>query len=200
VVIPRDAQGVALDLAVRAVREPLVRGRRWLPRVADLPASLSEPGAAFVTLTRGPAGPLMGCIGSLTPRDPLGVDIARNAAAAAFDDPRMPAVVLADLEQLYVEVSVLSAPARLDVTGWTHLQALVRPGLDGVLVESPDGRRATLLPSVWASLPDPAGFLAALWRKARFRPGEWPSGIVVSRYETLAFGAAARDHRAEAPL
>ncbi len=191
-----DAQRAALDIAVRAVTTALRGERRWLPDVGVLPASLREPGASFVTLTDGESGRLRGCIGTLLPRAALGVDIARNAAAAAFDDPRMPPVVLAELERLHVEVSVLTVPTRLEVTCWTDLQHALRPGLDGVLVEAPDGRRATLLPTVWVSLPEAGEFVTALWRKAGLQPGEWPAGLAVSRYGALVFGGDARDHGA----
>ena len=51
---------------------------------------LAQAGATFVTLTKD--GALRGCIGSLEPARPLGEDVAQNALAAAFRDPRFPAL------------------------------------------------------------------------------------------------------------
>ena len=70
-------------------------------------AALFEPGATFVTLTQN--GQLRGCIGSLEPYRALATDVAENALAAAFRDPRFPP--LASDEQAYtrIEVSLLAA-------------------------------------------------------------------------------------------
>jgi AmmeMemoRadiSam system protein A len=181
----------ALDLAVSAVRVRLEIGQRWLPDVESLLPGLREPGATFVTLTRDET--LLGCIGSLEPREPLGVDVARNASAAAFDDPRLPPVTRYDLLVMDVHVSVLGPLEPLPVTCWDGLLAAVQPGVDGLLVLAP-GHRATLLPSVWRSLPAAEDFLGVLWRKAGLRPGRWPSGLVVQRYGTEEFAGPARDH------
>jgi AmmeMemoRadiSam system protein A len=121
------------------------------------------------------------------------VDVARNASAAAFDDPRLPAVTRDDLLAMDVHVSVLGPLEPLPVTGWDGLLAAVRPGVDGLLVQAP-GHRATLLPSVWRSLPGAEDFLDVLWRKAGLRPGRWPAGLVVQRYGTEEFAGPARDH------
>jgi AmmeMemoRadiSam system protein A len=187
-------RAAALDVAVRAVLEPLRTHRRWVPDPGTLPPSLRDPGATFVTLRDGRTGELLGCIGSLVPRAPLGVDIAHNAAAAAFDDPRMPPVTLGEVDTMHVEVSVLSPLTPLAVTGWDDLIRRVQPGVDGLLVEAGPWR-ATLLPSVWESLPDVDAFLSALWRKAGLRPGSWPVGLVVHRYGTTQVEGLAREHR-----
>jgi uncharacterized protein len=189
-VLDRETREAALDLAVTSIRHGL-SGTRWLPRVPDLPVGLQVDGAAFVTLRIGPA--LRGCIGSLEARQPLGIDIARHATDAAFSDPRFPPLTAVELEPLHVEVSVLGAMEPLAADTWAELEHLVRPGVDGLLVES-RWHRGTFLPSVWAQLPDPEAFLVALWRKAGLVPREWPVDLVVSRYTTEEFGALARDH------
>lgn len=174
----------AVEIAWRAVREPLRTGRRWVPDPATLCGSLAEPGACFVTLRTN--GRLLGCIGSLAPRRPLGVDVAANAAAAAFDDPRLPPVTEDDLTSLDVHVSVLGPLTPLPVEGARELRAALQPGVDGVVVES-EGRRATFLPSVWEQVRDTGAFLDALWRKAGLPPGSWPPTITVQTYRVQEF-------------
>jgi len=181
----------ALAVAVRAVVEPLTSGRRWLPDLADLAPGLTEEGASFVTLRGG--GVLLGCIGSLAARQPLGIDVARNAAAAGFDDPRLPPVTGHDLALMQVHVSVLAPLVPMDVRGWAELREQVRPGVDGLLVADPR-HRATFLPSVWESLPAREAYLDGLWRKAGLPPRSWPADLRVSRYEVEEFGGWARDH------
>lgn len=171
-------QADILRIAVRAVTEPLHGRRRWLPEVAELEGPLAEPGACFVTLRRD--GTLLGCIGSLVAHGPLGIDVAHNAAAAAFDDPRVPAVTPYDVAAMHVHVSVLGALEQIAVGDWQSLAAAVGPG-EGVLVDD-ERHRATFLPAVWQQLECPEAFLDALWAKAGLRPREWPSGLTVSRY------------------
>ena len=62
----------------------------------------------------------------------------------------------------------------------------VRSGIDGLIIEEGNSL-ATLLPSVWASLPTPEQFLRQLKRKAG-RPAEyWSQAIRVARYTTEEF-------------
>ncbi len=125
--------------------------------------ALTREGASFVTLTKH--GQLRGCIGSLETRRPLYQDVAENAVAAAFNDPRFPPVERKELEDLHVEVSVLSQPQPLVYDGPEDLISRLRPGVDGVVVER-GWNRATFLPQVWEKLPDPQLFLEHLCRKA----------------------------------
>jgi AmmeMemoRadiSam system protein A len=130
---------------------------------AALPESLTRDGASFVTLTK--RGDLRGCIGSLEPRRPLAEDVRENAISAAFHDPRFPPVSPKELDELRVEVSVLSTPQRVSYDGPDDLIAQLRSGVDGVVIES-GWNRATFLPQVWEKLPDPDQFLEHLCRKA----------------------------------
>ena len=55
------------------------------------------------------------------------------------------------------------------------------PGVDGLVLEW-RGKRATFLPQVWASLPEPRQFITALKRKAGLASGFWQDSVRVSRY------------------
>jgi len=141
--------------------------------------ALAQPGATFVTLKC--SGELRGCIGSLKPLRPLGVDVRENAIAAAFRDPRFPPLAVVEFEATSIEVSLLSADERLDILDEDDLLARLRPGVDGLVLEY--GRyRATFLPQVWESLPEPRGFLSALKRKAGLPGDFWSPDVNVSRY------------------
>jgi AmmeMemoRadiSam system protein A len=169
-------------IAVDAIAHTLCTGRRRVHAPADLPPELARPGAAFVTLERGDA--LLGCIGTLTPDKPLGSSVAHSAIAAAFDDPRMPAVGPDDFPVMRVKVSVLSDPEPLAVGSRAALVTALEPGTTGVVVER-DRRRATFLPAVWAKLPDPDDFLDALWTKAGLRARVWDARVRVATYTTV---------------
>jgi AmmeMemoRadiSam system protein A len=128
-----------------------------------LSKDLRRDGASFVTLTKH--GQLRGCIGSLEARRSLALDVRENAVAAAFSDPRFPPVRPEELDDLHVEVSVLSSPQPLSYNGPDDLIAKLRPGVDGVVIER-GWNRATFLPQVWEKLPAPHEFLEHLCLKA----------------------------------
>ena len=141
---------------------------------------LRETGAAFVTL-RDALGELRGCIGTVDPHRALGDDVAHNAYAAAYRDPRFAPVGEAERESLGVEVSVLTPRVPLAAASESEAIALLKPGVDGVYFEY--GRfRATFLPQVWESIPDPLDFLCELRRKARLPMRFWHPDVKLSRY------------------
>lgn len=165
--------------------------RESIERVGDLEvharwsdAWLREPGASFVTLKL--AGELRGCIGSLEARRTLGEDVARNAHAAAYRDPRFPAVTLDEVPRLSVEVSVLSEREPLMASDELDALSLLRPGIDGLYLEY-EGLSSTFLPQVWESLPAPEDFLGELKRKAGLPRGFWHPGVRLSRYTVEKF-------------
>jgi AmmeMemoRadiSam system protein A len=145
---------------------------------------LRATGASFVTLRD--AGELRGCIGTVDPHRALGDDVAHNAHAAAYRDPRFPPVRTAQRAGLEVEVSVLSPRAPIAAPTEAELAAVLRPGVDGIVLEY-EGHRATFLPQVWESLPDPIDFLAELRRKARLPARFWHPRMQVSRYTVEKF-------------
>jgi len=136
-------------------------GQAAEPRL-DEPAWLAQSGATFVTLMMDST--LRGCIGSLQAQRPLGVDVAENAAAAAFRDPRFPAITLEEWPRVQAEVSLLSAPQRVPFSDEVDLLIKLRPGIDGVVLEHGE-RRGTFLPQVWEGLPERRRFIEELKRK-----------------------------------
>ena len=67
---------------------------------------LKEKRGAFVTLRK--RGGLRGCIGNIRGNSPLHVTIGKMAFAAAFEDPRFPPVTKGELDDLDIEISVLT--------------------------------------------------------------------------------------------
>lgn len=154
----------------------------------QLPGWLYPPGATFVTLTQG--GELRGCIGTLEAYRPLIDDLESNARAAAFDDPRFPALNEAELDRTRVEVSILSKPEPMEFSDEADALAQLRPGVDGVILEARRGAhwyRATFLPQVWEQLPRPAEFMAHLKRKAGLAMDDWSDDVRLSRYTVEKF-------------
>jgi uncharacterized protein len=173
-----------IEFAREAVQRGLHGDHAWTPTQAEVSPALARLGATFVTLRRGET--LLGCIGSLEARRSLAEDVVGNAVAAAFADPRLPAVTVEDFPVMAVKVSVLGPLEPLGVASFDQTRSVVHAG-DGVLLTH-RRHRATFLPSVWEQVPDTDTFLAMLWQKAGLRPREWPRTLEVARYQTLEFG------------
>ncbi|MER7008390.1 AmmeMemoRadiSam system protein A [Dactylosporangium sp. NPDC000555] len=177
-------------LAADAVHARLTGGR--LAARIPVGSALHDIGASFVTLER--AGALRGCVGSLEPVRALHRDVVHNALRA-MSDPRLPPVTAVDWPALDVRVAVLGAPEPIPAESREELLAALRPGVDGLIIKQ-DGRLATFLPAVWAKLPDPEQFLAALLRKGGWPAPEWPAGLTALRYGSTEF----HDHAPRAIL
>jgi len=130
--------------------------------------------------------PLLAAPGSLEAYRPLVTDVAENAFAAAFRDPRFPPLSPAELDDLDIQVSVLSPPEPLEFDSEADLLAKIRPGIDGLIIEDL-GHRGTFLPSVWESLPEPELFWRHLKQKAGLPPDHWSPTLRVYRYTTESF-------------
>ena len=161
---------ILLKTARQAV-EMTLKGEELPPlNREELPPNLLEPGACFVTLTK--AGQLRGCVGSIEAVQPLIQDVRDRAVGAAFGDPRFPSVTAPELEDLEIEVSILTSPEPLFYDTPKDLVRKLRVGVDGVILKG-QYRRATFLPQVWQNLPDPELFLARLCQKMGLAPDAW---------------------------
>ncbi|HUQ25528.1 MAG TPA: AmmeMemoRadiSam system protein B [Burkholderiales bacterium] len=175
-----DAGKMLIAIARNAIESELFEDRQLN---VDAPW-LDQCAATFVTLTRD--GQLRGCIGSLEAARPLRLDVAQNAVGAAFRDPRFPRMAAGDWPRCRVEVSLLSAPKRLEFADESDLLEQLEPGLDGVILEC-DGRRSTFLPQVWESLPDKRAFLVELVKKAGLPADTRLARCRISRYRVAKF-------------
>jgi AmmeMemoRadiSam system protein B len=114
------------------------------------------------------------------------LDVANNAAAAAFKDRRFKPLQRSEFSDLDVHISVLSPARPLAVNSREELLEKLRAGVDGLVLQ--DGsRRATYLPSVWEKLQDPDQFVGELRLKAGLPREGWSETIQVSTYSTEEF-------------
>lgn len=138
---------------------------------------------AFVTLHIGKA--LRGCIGNIVGREPLHATVWRMAQAAAFADPRFPALTLAEWPGIALDISVLD-----ELSPCPNPEA-VEVGRHG-LVLLYAGRSGVFLPQVpveqgW----DRLAYLDNLCFKAGVPPGSWKlPGAQLFWYEAVVFEAA----------
>ncbi len=179
-----------LTTAARAIAIRLARNKRPEISLETFPFELRTVAASFVTVER--KGRLRGCIGSLQAHRPLAADVAWNAVSAGFEDPRFQPLTVPEFRDSELEISVLSAPAPLTFGEEADLLSMLRPGRDGLILQSA-GKRGTFLPKVWDGLPTPQAFLNGLKVKAGLPRDHWSPDLRIWRYTTESFRAPVPD-------
>ncbi len=170
-----------LDIARHTLETRIGRVEAEAPAVDP---RLNEDGATFVTLSI--RGALRGCIGTPEAHDSLVEDVRSNAIRAATMDPRFPPVSAKELDELEIEVSVLTPPQVLDCVPEERPDH-IQPGVDGLLLVSAY-RRGLLLPQVWEKIPGVEDFLDILCRKAGLKPADWRrEGTRLYTFQVQAF-------------
>ena len=172
-----------LQLAREAIRSPLEGGKNFNTDLNLFPERLKKERATFVTLNM--AGKLRGCIGSLQAHRPLVLDVAKNAQAAAYEDPRFSGLSHEEYQQIDIHISILSQPESLPASSLEDLAGKLRPGMDGLIIKE-GSRQATYLPSVWQQIRDPRQFITELRAKAGLDSQDWQNTEVFT-YTTEEF-------------
>jgi hypothetical protein len=171
-------------VARRSIEHGLASGQPLIVTPSEYHRDLKAVRASFVTLQKN--GQLRGCIGHLEAVQPVVVDVAENAFAAAFRDPRFSPLTAAEWPDVDVHLSLLTKPERMQFNDEADLIGQIRPGEDGLILQ--DGpNRGTFLPSVWESLPDPVDFLIHLKYKAGLAANHWSDRVEVYRYNAESF-------------
>ena len=106
-----DNKRLLLRLARRSIAAHLQGEPLNIARPSD-PTLLAQNGA-FVTLHR--RGSLRGCIGHIVGQKPLFDTIHEMALAAALQDPRFTKVRLTELDDIDIEISILSPLERVTI-------------------------------------------------------------------------------------
>lgn len=133
-------QEVLLKIARQSIRRAVgMTTGEPAPSRANNTGRLAEPGGAFVTLHLN--GRLRGCIGYIESGLPVAEVVSEVAVKAALQDPRFPPVTRGEVEQLQIEISLLTP--MVPVRDPSEIQV----GTHGLLLEL-GGRRGLLLPQV----------------------------------------------------
>ena len=129
-------QRALLELARKAIREAVLH--RKIPDVIPREGVFSEHRGVFVTLHV--KGRLQGCIGVTEPGESLGEAVVRCAVSAALEDPRFAPMKASQLEEMSVEISLLTPLEPI-------LPEAIDTGRHGLLVVN-HAQRGLLLPKV----------------------------------------------------
>ncbi|NJE86063.1 TIGR00296 family protein [Thermococcus sp. CX2] len=171
----KDEWGEFLVRLARRAIEEYVRHGKTIKPPEDTPEELWEKMGVFVTLNRHNVplqAALRGCIGFPLPIYPLVEATIKAAIYAAVDDPRFPPVGPEELDELTVEVSVLTPPEPIEGPPEERPRE-IKVGQDGLIIEK-GIHSGLLLPQVpveWGW--DEEEFLAQTCWKAGLPPDCW---------------------------
>ncbi len=134
-------------------------------------SKFSEKQGAFVTLNKNRQ--LRGCIGFPEPIMPLYKAIIEAARAAAFEDPRFPPLKREELNDINIEISVLTKPEEIKVKHPLDYLKEIKIGRDGLIIRGPFGS-GLLLPQVFVEYnADVVTALEMLCEKAGLPKNTW---------------------------
>jgi len=139
------------------------------------------PIATFVTINK--KNKLRGCIGSLVAHQELYNDLVINARKAAFNDPRFKPLEEKELEEIEIEISILTPMEKVEYSSIEDLKTKITPKIDGVFLMY-NNRQSTYLPTVWEQIPDFETFFSSLIEKGQLEKNCLTKGAEVFKYQT----------------
>jgi len=159
---PEDKQTL-LEIARLAIRARALG--EAIPDISVASQALLRKSGAFVSLHR--RGMLRGCIGYIEPVHPLARAVQEMALSAAFQDPRFEALTADELNDLDIEISVLTPFEKIDDP------ELIDVGRHGLMIRK-GSASGLLLPQVPLQFGwDRLTFLSQTCQKAGLGPDAW---------------------------
>jgi AmmeMemoRadiSam system protein A len=181
--ISDDNKKVLLTLARSAIKTFLETGEQInIDKPEFMGDFFDQVTGVFVTLTKN--GQLRGCIGNIIGIKPLKEGIVDNAVSAAFGDPRFEEVTKDELDQIKIEISILSKPIEFKYKDTDELTTYLNENRPGVVLES-GFHSATYLPQVWEDVVSVEDFLSSLCTKAGLSEDEWKKGSLKVKTYTV---------------
>ena len=157
-----------------------------LPKARKNYPELNQNAATFVTLTTKKDHRLRGCIGSLEAYQPLYKDIISNAQSAALRDNRFRPLTPQEIDDINIEVSILSKSRDISYSDIDDLKSKVTPFKDGIVLEFKK-HRATYLPQVWDQLPAFDDFFSSLCQKSGLDSGCLTKHPKIKKYQVIKY-------------
>ncbi|HNZ25929.1 MAG TPA: AmmeMemoRadiSam system protein A [Spirochaetota bacterium] len=183
--ISNESKKYLLHLARETIK---TKSRKiWLSKkeIEDLSKDLKSNGGGFVTLHKN--GKLRGCIGYIAPEFPIYQTVIENAYNAAYSDYRFNPLSPEEINDVCIEISILTPPKKVEYENYKELYNLIVPYKDGVIIKK-GMNSATFLPQVWEQLPNFDDFFSNLCMKAMIDPQEWKkNNLSIETYTAIVF-------------
>lgn len=176
-ILTEDEQKILLKTARLSILQHFDKSIKEFPKGTK---QLSLNCGAFVTLHKNTN--LRGCIGYISAAKPLMETIKEVAKSSAFNDPRFPPVTRDEVDELEIEISVLS-PFR-EITNIHEIKV----GVHGILIRK-GYMSGLLLPQVATEYGwDRETFLTHTCHKAGLPGGAWKEkGIEIEIFSAVVF-------------
>jgi len=162
------------DFILKLTREAIenfVRDKKVISIPENYPRELDEKRGVFVTVYKKEPKKLRGCIGFPYPEKPL-IRGLIEAAVSACEDPRFESIKPEELNDICIEISVLTEPEMIKPKTANGYLKDIEIGKHGLIIKR-GLRQGLLLPQVWRSLPKKEDFLEALCMKAGLLADGW---------------------------
>ena len=161
--LTNDEKRTLIEIARSAITSALQNST--LPTLNFQSEALKRSSGVFVTLRIGED--LRGCIGYIEPLFPLALATQEVAVKAAMEDPRFMPVTLPEMQNITIEISVLSPLSEL------HDVEKIEIGKHGLVIDA-GYKRGLLLPQVATEYHwDRKQFLKQIALKAGLPPDAW---------------------------
>ena len=181
-------EGEKLVKAARNAIELYIKSPRFEKGMIEKTLSeFNEKAGVFVTIDHYPTMSLRGCIGYFKAIGPVKRLLVEAAIAAATEDPRFIPLSVGELNDVVIEVSILSEPQQLKGTP-EEIKKEIKIGREGLLIEY-GYYSGLLLPIVaveekWSV----EKFLENVCIKAGLHPHMWKrSDITLYKFQTQVF-------------
>nr|MDO8133798.1 TIGR00296 family protein [Candidatus Njordarchaeum guaymaensis] len=186
------ADGEFLVKLARKTMQTFVTSRNRVPVPPETPSKLMTKCGVFVTLEKmasySQERELRGCIGRPLPDIPLVEATIESAIDSCSEDPRFLPVRPSELQEIIVEVSVLTPPELITVDDPKNYPKKIKVGVHGLLVER-GWNKGLLLPQVpveWGWNEEE--FIAQCCIKAGLPTSEWLKKTTkIYKFEGLVF-------------
>jgi hypothetical protein len=178
------------EFAVKFARETIelwVKDRKANKKPRNLSRMFYENAGVFTTLHTYPGRGLRGCIGIPYPVRPL-IEAIIESAMSVTQDPRFPELRGNELNNVIVEVSILTKPERIRVKNPKEYTERIEMGKDGLIIKN-GMQSGLLLPQVPVEYGwDAKTFLEHLCMKASLPQDAWTyEGTEIFRFRSEIF-------------
>ena len=157
-----------------------------------LPNKYKENAGIFVTLRKNipdNTRNLRGCIGYPLPYYPLHEALIKASISSATGDPRFKAVTSDEMDNLIVEITLLTPPKKIEVSSPDEYPKNIKIGEDGLIVRH-GGFSGLLLPQVPVEWKwNEEEFLDHTCNKAGLPANKWRTAknIVIEKFQGVIF-------------
>jgi uncharacterized protein (TIGR00296 family) len=183
--ITRKDGELAVDIARKTIVSWVKSRERFQPE--SYPDIFDNPGGTFVTIHTYPEKELRGCIGFPEAIFPI-VKAIVEAAITSTHDPRFPELTEDELNEIIIEVSILTKPEPINVNDPKDYPKNVRIGKDGLIVRR-GIHSGLLLPQVATEHNlNEESFLKHTCLKAGLEPDAWlKKDTNILKFQSLVF-------------